>query len=290
MVSTRREHVTAVEAIGQARSFPAAATTPPDPSVPVAPMRAPANPSRPVGPRGRFAVIVPSTNTVVEHDLAAIRPEGCTFHAGRMYIADPSLGDDADFTALLGQIRESIRIAVRDALTCQPDHMLMGMSAETFWGGVAGNVAFEDRIREQTGLAVSTGATSCRLALEAFGARRIAVFSPYQPVADQQVGTYFAEAGFDVAAVTGLRCATATSISEVPADVLDEVVRGLDGDDVDAIVQVGTNLSFVAQASRLEATLGKPVIAINAATLWHGLRAVGIEDRISGHGRLLAEH
>jgi maleate isomerase len=40
----------------------------------------------------------------------------------------------------------------------------------------------------------------------------------------------------------------------------------------------------------LEEEYGKPFIAINAATYWHALRAMGIEDRFEGWGRLLAEH
>ncbi|MEL7209969.1 MAG: arylmalonate decarboxylase, partial [Actinomycetota bacterium] len=59
---------------------------------------------------------------------------------------------------------------------------------------------------------------------------------------------------------------------------------------VDAIVQVGTNLSFVQQAAALEAELGKPVVAINVATLWHALRSTGVDDRIAGFGSLLGEH
>jgi maleate isomerase len=55
-------------------------------------------------------------------------------------------------------------------------------------------------------------------------------------------------------------------------------------------VQVGTNLSFVRQAAGLEERLGKPVIAINAATLWYGLRMNGIDDRIEGFGSLLRDH
>ena len=53
----------------------------------------------------------------------------------------------------------------------------------------------------------------------------------------------------------------------------------LDGDDVDAIVQVGTNLSMVRLAAAAEMWLGKPIIAINTATYWHALRANGIKDR-----------
>ncbi len=247
--------------------------------------------ARPVSWRGRWGVVVPATNTVVEHDYALMRPAGVTFHAGRMYLPDPAMGSDDDFLALIGQIRSSIEVAVRDVLTCQPDRLVMGMSAETFWDGLAGNEKFTQRITEQSGgLPVTTGATACRAALEAFGARRIAVFSPYQPVADRQVGAFFTEAGFEVARITGLRCPTATSIAEVPVDRLTDLVHDLDGDDVDAIVQVGTNLSFVRAADALERQLGKPVLAINAATLWHALRDEGIGDRVEGVGRILREH
>ncbi len=98
------------------------------------------------------------------------------------------------------------------------------------------------------------------------------------------------EAGFEVASVTGLRCPSATAIAKVTPKMLTPVVESLDGPDVDAIVQVGTNLSFVHQAAQLEHELGKPVLAINVATLWHALRATGIDDQITGFGRILAEH
>ena len=243
-----------------------------------------------VGPRAVFGVIVPSTNTVVEHDYWRAGVEGVAFRAGSMHIANPVMGDEAEFEALLVQIRASIDTAVRDVLTAEPERMVMGMSAETFWGGVAGNAAFEERIRARTGLPVTTGASACRAALAELGVRRIAVFSPYQPNADREVGRFFTEAGFDVAAITGLRCATATDIARVGEERLRDVVREIDGPGVEAIVQVGTNLSFVAQADRLEAELGRPVVAINAATLWHALREHGLEDRVSGSGSLLRDH
>lgn len=247
---------------------------------------------RPVSWRKRYAVIAPATNTVVEHDFPMMGPAGVTFHTGRMYLPNPVMGSDEDFMALILQIRESIRVAVRDSLQCAPDHMVMGMSAETFWDGIEGSLKFEERIREQSGgLPVTAGSTSCRAALEAFGVRDIAVFSPYQPIADKQVGTYFTEAGFNVKRITGLRCPTATSISEVRLDRLNDLVlHELDGDDVEAIVQVGTNLSFVRGADALERRLGKPVLAINAATLWHALRKDGIDDKVDGVGSIFREH
>lgn len=59
---------------------------------------------------------------------------------------DPTIDGDAGFEALLVRIRGSIDDAVRDVLTAEPDRMVMGMSAETFWGGTEGNAAFERRI------------------------------------------------------------------------------------------------------------------------------------------------
>ena len=243
-----------------------------------------------VGWRAKFGVIVPSTNTVVEHDYNRMAPPGVTFHTGRMYIAHPALDSDAAFEALLGEIRGSINVAIRDVMTCEPDYLVMGMSSETFWGGVEGNAAFIERVRAQSGLAVSTGASACRAALETLGVRRIAAFSPYQPVADKQVRRFFEESGFDVVRFTGLRCKTATVIAQVGEDTLRQVLHELDGPDVDAIVQVGTNLSMVRLADEAERWLGKPVVAINAATLWHALRANGIPDRFAGFGSLLREH
>lgn len=243
-----------------------------------------------VGPRAVFGVIVPSTNTVVEHDYWKAGVEGVAFRAGSMYIPDPTINGDEGFRALLTQIRASIDDAVRDVLTAEPERMVMGMSAETFWGGTEGNAAFEKRIGDRTGLPVTTGASACREALRALKVKKIAVFSPYQPIADKEVGNFFTEAGFDVTAITGLRCPTAMDIARVEEGRLREIVAEIDSPDAEAIVQVGTNLSFVKQAERFEEELGKPVVAINAATLWHALREHGIDDRVTGSGTLLRDY
>src|SRR5215470_7676867 len=194
-----------------------------------------------VGYRKKFGVIVPSTNTVVEADYNRMAPHGVTFHTGRMYIERPAMDSDAAFQAVLEQIRASIGVAIRDVMTCQPDYMIMGMSSETFWGGVAGNARFIERVRTQSGLDGSTGASACRAALERLGVTRIAVLSPYQAIADGKVTGFFEEAGFTVVRFKGLRCPTATSIAEIGEAPLRKILgEELNGPDVEAIVQVGT--------------------------------------------------
>jgi len=99
------------------------------------------------GYRIKFGVIVPSTNTVVEADYNRMAPHGVTFHTGRMCIEHPVMDSDAHFEALLAQIRGSIRVAIRDVMTCKPDSLIMGMSSETFWGGMEGNAQFIERVK-----------------------------------------------------------------------------------------------------------------------------------------------
>lgn len=238
----------------------------------------------------KFALMIPSTNTSVEREYHRIRPRDLSWHTGRIMIKAPAL-DSAD---AFGAFRECLNEAMPDALatvmTCEPDYMVMGMSAETFWGGVKGNAAFEDNVRRVTGLEVSTGATAAGAALKAFGAKRIGVVTPYQPVGDEQVVAYFTELGFDVADIRGLCSESATSIADESPEKIREAFLAVDGPDVDALIQAGTNLEAMEVAAELEKELGKPVIAINLATVWHALRANGIDDKIAGHGSLLELH
>ena len=64
-------------------------------------------------------------------------------------------------------------------------------------------------------------------------------------------------------------------------------IRELDGDDVDALVQVGTNLAAIRLCAAAEQFFAKPVLAINATTYWDALRRSGIQDRVHGYGTLL---
>ncbi len=244
-----------------------------------------------LGWRRKFGVLAPSTNTIVEPDFYAMRVPGVTAHFSRIHIRDQNLSSDDAFEHLLAQIREEIGYAIDRVMTCEPDYLVMGMSAETFWDGVDGNRAFIQRVSERSGkgLGVATGAEACERALKLFGAKRIGVVTPYQPIGDKNVVRFFNDIGFEVLALKGLKCPTAVSIAHVTKDELREALLEVNVPGTDALVQVGTNLSMVRLADEAERWLKKPVIAINAATWWMALRDNGIEDRVYGAGRLLRE-
>ncbi len=244
-----------------------------------------------LGWRAKFGVIGPSTNTVVQPDFDGMRPAGVTNHYSRIIVDDAQALSDETFMAGTLRIDAATHDAVRGVMTCRPDFLVMGMSAVTFYGGAEGSMRWSKTIEDLAGMGLCTGAQSLVAAFKAYGGiRRIALLSPYYPVANREVANFMSDHGVEVVRDMALRCTSWTSIAEVTPSRLREAVLALDGDDVDAIVQVGTNLSAVRFAAAAELMLGKPVIAINTATYWNALRTRGITDRCEGFGRLLAEY
>lgn len=181
--------------------------------------------------------------------------------------------------------------AVQSVCHAQIDYLVMGMSAETFWGGQSGAAEFAAFMsRLSGGLGVTTGAAACEAVMETYGARRIGIVTPYQPVGDQQVVDFFTQIGCEVHAIEGLRCASATSIADVTGAEIKAAFRKVDAPDVELLIQAGTNLLAGKACAELEEELGKPVIAINTATVWHAYRTNGIMDKIPGWGSLLEKH
>lgn len=243
-----------------------------------------------LGWRMKFAVMVPSTNTTVQAEFDDMRPRGVSNQLTRIQIPNIPLNDDKDFNRLIELIQSAQDDAVDRVMSCEPDYFVMGISAETFWDGLEASRALKREIEARTGLGVAMGSEACDAALKLFGARRLGVITPYQPVGDRNVVRFFNECGYEVPAITGLRCESPVKIAHVQPRELVAAMREVDGDDVDAIVQVGTNLSMARLAGEAEHWLGKPVIAINTAIYWFALRQNAIDDKVDGFGSLLLRH
>lgn len=243
-----------------------------------------------LGWRKLLGAIGPSTNTVVQPDYDMMRPAGVTNHYSRIFTPNAGAVSNETFRGGIEVIRRNTMDAVRSVMTCEPDYLIMGMSAITFFDGRAGADRFVREIHEETGLGISIGSHSCDAALRAYGGvKRIAFLTPYWPVMNEEVARYFTEMGYSVVRDIALKRPSWTGIAKTTPRECVDAIKYLDGDDVDAIIQVGTNLSMIKLAVMAEMWLGKPVIAINAATYWHALRACGVQDKVEGCGRLLEE-
>lgn len=244
-----------------------------------------------LGFRKKIGIVVPSTNTIVGPECEALRPRGVTNHVARLTIQQaPIEASEQGYLAHVQRMRDGIGPAIDQVKTCAPDHIIMGVAIEAFTGGVKGAEALQDELSARAGVGISMGSTAATAALKKFGASRIAVLTPHQPKGDETVRAYLEEAGFTVVRLKGLKCASPFAIAELEPETIRHELAALNGDDIDAILQVGTNLAGGDVAAQAELWLGKPVLAMNVVTYWDALRRCGIEDRIFGRGRVLEEY
>jgi maleate isomerase len=245
-----------------------------------------------LAPRLRMAVIAPSTNTIVENEMGAMRPHGVANHFAGMFVKNSQVEGDDAFRQLMTDIRASMDDAVANVMTSQPDRLILGISSESFWGGLEASRRLDREMQALTGEVpiTSAGEAINTVLHDVYKVRKVAILTPYMPVGDQEVRRFFEESGFDVVRMKGLRCTSPTAIAQVPASHLREAVLELNAAEAECIVQLGTNLPFAKLAGEAEFWLDKPVLAINTVLYWRALRSSGIHDPVYGFGSLLEAH
>jgi len=244
-----------------------------------------------LGYRMKFGVVAPSTNTSVQPEYDAMRPAGVTNHFGRIHIPNDPIRNDKDFDQLMVNIRSAMFQAIDQVMTCEPDYLILGMSSETFWDGLEGSMRLREKVEAHSGVKVAMGSDASQAALKRLGhIKRIGVITPYMPLGDGQVRRFFTDCGFEIVRLKGLKCESPVAIAHVSERTLRDAILEVNGPDVDAVIQVGTNLIMARLAGTAEFWLDKPVLAINTATYWYALRQNGIDDKISGFGSLLSQY
>lgn len=243
--------------------------------------------------RKMFGIVTPSANSCVQPETDAMRPMGVTNQVARMYTADLTVGSDDDFARAMDLLFESIGPAVDSVMTCKPDHLILGISALTVWGGTiaAARKLKQDMIDRAGGqIDVTLPSDAILTALKTHGVKkRIAIVEPYYPIIQPRMESFFAEAGYEVVRINHLKGPQFSQYTRVSSQYLIDAIRSIDGEGVEALVQFGANLPLAGIADEAERWLGKPVIAVNIATYWHALRTCGIQDQIKGFTRLMSE-
>lgn len=244
-----------------------------------------------LGARAKIGVLVPFTNTIVQPEFEAMAPPGVTNHVARIPNRPRPMDDMVAYAVMLAEGAVGMEDVLDRITPAAPDLILLGHSVDSFLGGMAGAAAFQESLSAHAKRPVLVPSLALVAALEALGrSRRLGVLTPYMPPADVEVRNFLTDAGFEVVRLTGLKCRTPLAIAATTQGEIRAALTALDGADIDALVQAGTNLPMASLAAAAEAFLGKPVVSINTATYWHGLRTLGIEDRMHGFGALMAEH
>lgn len=242
-----------------------------------------------LSPRGKIGLLVPARNSTVETESHAMCPPGVTNHVARMTFE--GIAPDADPAAVkIGALELDIHGAIDRVKYVLPDLILLGHSHDSFKGGVAGGQKMQDGLTAYAGLPVVVPSIAYAAAVKAVGVRDVSILTPYLSADDDLVRDFFEDAGCRVRRVKGLQYDTGHAIAATDSAVVRDSLKELDGDDVDAILQCGTNLPTAKLAAEAEFWLRKPVLSVNVVTYWHALRQLGIADQRDDLGMLFAEH
>jgi maleate isomerase len=239
----------------------------------------------------RIGLVVPSSNVTVETEVPALLARHAdarfSFHSSRMRMHTVS---PEELRAMNSQ-RERCIDELSDAGV---DALLYACLVALMAQGPGEHARTEEAVTAQLAAAgqepaVLSSAGALVEGLQALGARRIALVTPYlRPLAEQVVG-YLESEGFDVVDWAALEVADNAEVGCIPGERVLEAARGLDVARADVLVISACvqmpSLDLIAPA---EAEFGLPVVSAATAGAFALLRHLGLPTILSASGRLLA--
>jgi maleate isomerase len=240
-----------------------------------------------LGHRAKIGILVPASNTIVEPEMAAMQPPGVTNHVSRMSRVKRPAHDLELYKKFLGKSVDMD--AAIDLLTAlEPNIIVHGHSVDSFVGGMAAaNAMKKHMVAVAGGIPVMLPSFAILKALEILGRpSKLAILTPWMPPADEACAAFFAESGYKVLAIKGLKHPTPLHIATATAELLNATIDEINVPGVECIIKVGTNSAMTRLVADMERRLAKPVLTVNTVTYWAGLRALGIQDKLKGFGRL----
>jgi maleate cis-trans isomerase len=241
------------------------------------------NPERPIGWRKRIGLLSPTVIETAAYDFYRIAPEGVTMCSITSNIEHWNT--------------ENFKEHVLDPLVTMSKYLASrhvdfiihtGMPVVTTRGK-----GFEEEvvklIESETGVPATTSIRSAIRALAHLGVRNVAVVTPYPQELHQSAVKFLTDSGFNVVADHSEDVVFKKLQDVTPAHIAAATKRVLAATPAADGVYIPCNQWAGADAVPLiEKDTGKPVVTGAHADYWEAFRRVGLNDRIEGHGRLLA--
>jgi maleate isomerase len=229
--------------------------------------------------RARLGVLVPSGNTVAEPELRAMLPAGVGVFVTRLPLTGSS---EAELLAMLDTLETGTNL-LADA---QPDAIAFHCTAvSTFAPHMAGEI--RARMGHASPIPALATADAIRAALQALGATRVLLVTPYIESVHQREIDWLTASGFQVVGGGCMEIATNAEMARIPPETIrDRVLSEASSVQADVCFISCTAIRSAGLIAPLEDALGIPVITSNQVLAWHALRVLSITDAPSGFGRL----
>jgi maleate isomerase len=234
-----------------------------------------------IAERAAIGVIVLATDQTIEHEFRRLLAlPGVAFYESRIF-------NDAQVTP------ETLR-AMEGRLSEAAALILPGLALDVVAFGCtsASMVIGEERVAlliraARPGVACTTPITAAFAAFKAFGARRIALLTPYRDDINRFIRDYIEARGVAVPVMGSFNEEDDLKAARIDAGSIRDAALELGrAPGVDAVFVSCTSLRLADAVAGIEAELGKPVTSSNHAMAWHCLRLAGIDDRQQDSGRL----
>ena len=235
--------------------------------------------------RGKLGFVVLAMEQTVEEDLYRAIPQGFGVHFSRIPMSN-NIGSETLISSSrdLGRAvelllpEEQIDVA---AYTCSAATLLIGENK------TLAAMKSSGRAKQCT-----TAPGACIRALNAIGARKLAVIAPYPDFVNDALLALLADKGFSTVQFASLQLSTNMEIDTVQPDYLMRLGGALlaEAQEAEALYICCGALRSVEVIEKLEQATGRPVVTSNQALVWDSLRLCGAQDKIQGLGQLLVRH
>ena len=142
--------------------------------------------------------------------------------------------------------------------------------------------------RAKPGVPVVTPPGAARMALEALGARRISILTPYLAETSRPIAEWFEAAGFGLSNLSYMGLEDDRQMARMARRSIVEAAVAATHRDAEALFISCTALRSVAAVEEIEALVGRPVVTSNQAGLWLSRRLAGVARPLSGLGQLFS--
>jgi len=230
----------------------------------------------------RLGLLIPSSNTTMEHEFNVMRPREATVHVARMRLKEVTLSKLMD-------MEKEIEAAALRLADAKVNVIGFGCTSGSLFRGLGHDQEIVTRIEKTTDTPAIATAGAVVNALKTLKLSRISVATPYTEEINSLEKRFLEENGFAIQKIKGLGIKDNLKIGEQNPRTVYNLVK-----EVDTALNYGifvscTNLKTIEVISRLEEELKKPVISSNTATLWAMLRKIKYVKPLTGWGRLLTK-
>jgi maleate isomerase len=213
--------------------------------------------------RKRIALLVPSSNTIMENDLHSALPrQHFTVHTDRMFLVETTR--DAE----IRMIEDYASAAAKDLGTANPDLLVFGCTSAGSLFGLEYDATTCRNLGDLAGCPALGVVSSVSDALERINARKIAVITPYIEDLTQSVADALKNDKREIVAAHGMGISVNVELADpTPGDIVRFAKEKLQGVSFDTLFVSCTNFRSFEAKTELEALFGVNVVTSNSAVI-----------------------